>query len=300
MTQTQAAPEAPDPQSSDPGRDVPTRRISFEESLRDLPKHFAENGDLIGSHVVAGLSAVFPDGEDFFVRSVRNFRGDITDPALKRQVAGFIGQEAVHGREHRALNDRLDELGYPTKRVERFTKWGLEKREQIMSQKANLAATAALEHFTATLAELILTNEEARNQIGHEEVRNMFLWHALEESEHKSVAFDVYKAVGGTERMRVWTMNVIRFGFVVGMTLQVVFSLLRDRASYNPRRLWRSWKKFRSSPFVSRELWDQLKDYNRRDFHPDDRDTRQLVETWRAELFGDAGTLNDKLAGTAA
>src|SRR5947207_2664818 len=114
-------------------RQVPTRRISFEESLQDLPKHFADDGDLILSHIAAALSAVFPDGEDFFVRSVRNFRDQIADPELKQQVAGFIGQEAMHGREHRAFNNRLDELGYPTKRVERITKWGLKQRERLLS-----------------------------------------------------------------------------------------------------------------------------------------------------------------------
>src|SRR3954469_16809270 len=119
-------------QSSDPDRQIPTRRISFEESLQDLPRHFAADGDLILSHVAAALSAVFPDGEDFFVRSVRRYRDQIEDPELKRSVAGFIGQEAMHGREHRAFNDRLDELGYPVKRFERFTKWGLETREKIM------------------------------------------------------------------------------------------------------------------------------------------------------------------------
>src|SRR4051794_25442410 len=192
-------------------RKVPTRRISFEESLRDLPTHFAADGDIILSHLAASLSAVFPDGEDFFVRSVRNFRDQISDPELKRQVAGFIGQEAMHGREHRTFNDRLAELGYPTKTFERVTKKGLAIRERLLSPKANLAATAALEHFTATLAELVLTNEEVQGLFGHDEVRNLFLWHALEESEHKAVAFDVYKAVGGTERMRVITMKLLRF-----------------------------------------------------------------------------------------
>src|SRR5438477_4508671 len=119
-------------QSSNPERTVPTRRISFEESLQGLPRHFAVDGDLVLSHVAASLSAVFPDGEDFFVRSVRTFRDQITDPELKRQVAGFIGQEAMHGREHRMFNDRLDELGYPTKRFERFTKTGLAIRERLL------------------------------------------------------------------------------------------------------------------------------------------------------------------------
>ena len=279
---------------------VPTRRISFEESLQDVPRHFAADGDLILSHLAASLSAVFPDGEDFFVRSVRSFRDQINDPELKRQVNGFIGQEAMHGREHRAFNDRLDQLGYPTKRFERFTKWGLELRERIAPPKANLAATAALEHFTATLAELILTNEEARALFGHDEVKHLFLWHALEESEHKAVAFDVYKAIGGTERMRVWTMNFLRFGFIAGMALQMIVSLLGDRATYRRGNLRRSWRRVRRSPIMQRELWDQLKDYNRPDFHPDDRDTTELVEGWRAELFGAQGTLNDKLATSAA
>ena len=98
--------------------------MSFEESMRDLPRHFTQDGDLISGHVIAALSSVFPDGEDYFVRSVRHFRDRITDPALKRQVAGFIGQEAVHGREHRVFNDRLAELGYPTKHYETFTRVG--------------------------------------------------------------------------------------------------------------------------------------------------------------------------------
>jgi len=287
-------------QSSNPERKVPTRRISFEESLQDLPKHYADDGDLILSHVAAGLSAVFPDGEDFFVRSVRHFRDQVTDPELKRQVAGFIGQEAMHGRQHRAFNDRLDELGYPVKRFERLTKKGLAIRERFLPATSNLAATAALEHFTATLAELVLSSQETRDLFGHDEVRNLFLWHALEESEHKAVAFDVYKAVGGSERMRVWTMKLLRFGFVVGMTLQVIISMLGDRATYRPRTLWRSLRRVRRSPIVDRELWRQLKDYDRPDFHPDDRDTTGLVQRWREELFGEHGTLNDRLTTTAA
>jgi predicted metal-dependent hydrolase len=288
-----------DVQTSNPDRKVPTRRISFEESLRDLPKHFANDGDLISSHVAAGLSAVFPDGEDFFVRSVRHYRDDVTDPDLKRQVSGFIGQEATHGREHRVFNDRLDELGYPVKRIERFTKWGLELRTKYAPPKANLAATAALEHFTATLAELVLSDEETRDMFGANAVRDLFTWHALEESEHKAVAFDVYKAVGGSERLRVWTMTFLRWGFVLGMVLQTLVSLLGDRDTYRPRVLLKSLRRFSKSPVVSRRLWQQLKDYNRRDFHPDDSNTDALVERWRTELFGEQGTLNDKLASAA-
>lgn len=281
--------------SSAPTRPIPTRRISFDASFDGLPRHFAGQGDLIMSHVIATLSAVFPDGEDFFVRSVRHFRDQITDPDLKRQVAGFIGQEAVHGREHRALNDHLDRLGYPTKRLERFTKWGLAKREQIMSPTSNLAATAALEHYTATLAEVLLADEEAQHTLGDQRVLDVLLWHALEENEHKAVAFDVYKAVGGSERTRTMTMNAVTFGFIVGMTLQAVISVLGDRSTYRPGVLRASLGRLRRSPWLRPEVWRQLRDYNRPDFHPDDRDTTELLALWKERLFGDEGTLNDLL-----
>jgi predicted metal-dependent hydrolase len=51
---------------------------------------------------------------------------------------------------------------------------------------------------------------------------------------------------------------------------------------------------------MRRELWDQLRDYDRPDFHPDDRDTTELVTYWREVLFGEQGTLNDKLVSPAA
>jgi uncharacterized protein len=282
-------------QARSPERKVPTRRMDFEESFEDVPRHFAVDGDLVASHIVAALSSLFPDGEDFFVRSVRHYRDQVTGPELKRQVAGFIGQEAVHGREHRVFNERLAELGYPTKRYERLTKHALAVRERLLPASSNLAATAALEHFTATLAELVLTSEETRDYFGHQAVRELFVWHALEESEHKAVAFDVYRAVGGTERMRVWTMKFFRVVFIVAMVLQVTGSLLLDRATYDPRTLYRSLKKLRHGAVVQPEIWRQLRDYDRPDFHPDDRDTTALVERWRIELFGPEGTLNDKL-----
>jgi predicted metal-dependent hydrolase len=287
-------------QTSDPTRKVPTRRISFEEALADLPRHFAADGNVISSHVIANLSAVFPDGEDFFVRSVRHYRSKITDPDLKKQVNGFIGQEAMHGREHRVFNDRLDQLGYPTKRVERFTKWGLELRSRKAPASANLAATAALEHFTATLAELVMRNEDLREAMGAEVVREIFEWHALEESEHKAVAFDVYRAAVKSERLRVWTMKFMRFGFLVGMSVQVMISLAGDPEARSIRRLRKDWKAFKKLPVLRKEVWDTLRDYDRPDFHPDDHDSVELVAEWQARLFGDNGTLNDKLVGAAA
>jgi len=278
---------------------IQTRRMSFEASLQEVPRHFGPDGDLLSSHIAACLSAVFPDGEDFFVRSVRHFRGDITDPVLKQEVSGFIGQEAIHGREHRAFNRRLSQLGYPTRFLERFTERLLAAADRVLSPKACLAATAALEHYTATLAEQLLRDEDTRALFGHDKVRELFLWHALEESEHKTVAFDVYRAVGGTERMRRVVMDGITAGFIGGVALAVGLSLLGDRAARNPARLARSVKRLRQSPIVSLELWRELRSYNEPGFHPSDRDATALLATWREELFGADGVLNDRLAGAA-
>ncbi len=275
-----------------PARIVPTRRVSFDYSLDDVPKYFAGDGNIVFSHLIVALSSVFPDGEDFFVRSVRHFRDQIDDPELRKQVGGFIGQEAIHGREHREVNDRFAELGYPSKIIERFTRKGLAIRERLAPAKANLAATAALEHYTATLAETLLSSPEARSVIDHEEIRSLFLWHALEESEHKAVAFDVYKAVGGSERMRTITMTAIHIGFLGGMALTTLLSMLGDPvARRSPRRVWRGLRELFRSPFMNRKVLAQLRDYNRADFHPEDRETAELVEQWREELFGDAGSL---------
>ena len=140
-------------QTSNPDRQVQTRRMQFEEDLAQVPKHFAGGGDIVTSHFWAGLSAMFPDGEDFFVKTVRHYRDQITDPVLKRQVAGFIGQEAMHGRVHRALNHHLATLGYPIEKLESFTRWNNEMFEKYLSPELCLAQTVVSEHMTALLAE---------------------------------------------------------------------------------------------------------------------------------------------------
>ncbi len=284
-----------DPDSS--RRLVPTRRVALEASFSEVPRHFAAGGDLLHSHFAACLSAMFPDGEDYFVRSVRHYRDRITDPELRRQVAGFIGQEAMHGREHRALNQRLSELGYPTRYFEALTRRVLALRWKLAPRISNLAATAALEHFTATMAEMLLVNESVQGLLESQPVRDLFMWHALEESEHKAVAFDVYRAMGGSERLRIMTMRLMRLGFALTMVFQMLVSLLMDPDSYRLGELSRSWRSFRHSPVVSRDLWRALREYDRPGFHPNDRDTTELVARWRVRLFGENGSMRDKLTG---
>jgi hypothetical protein len=278
-----------------PKRNLYTRRVHFDyPSVGGRLEHYVA-GDLVSSHSVAVLSGLFPEGEDFFIRSVRHYRDQITDPELTKQVAAFIGQEVTHGREHRALNEQLDRMGYRAGRTDRSAKFLLSLGERFLSARQRLAITAALEHYTATLAECLLGKPEARELLGTSEVRSVLLWHALEESEHKAVAFDVYRAVGGSERTRRWMMRLASSLLIEEVIRQTALSLLRDRAAYHPALLLRSLARLRHSPFLSRDMRARVRLYNKPGFHPDDLDATELVERWRVELFGTGGMLAHNL-----
>jgi predicted metal-dependent hydrolase len=278
-------------------RPIKVRRVEFQYD-ETLPKHFV-GGDPAMSHVVAVLSSLFPEGEDFFVESVRDCRDRITDPELKKQVSGFIGQEAIHGREHRTFNERLATMGYPTRFIDRLVKYGFRGFLGHTLPKAHrLAVTSALEHYTATLAEVLMADDEANALMTEPEVRSLFLWHAIEESEHKAVAFDVFQSVSGHHRVRTWVMNTTTVGFLLAATSGTVLSLALDGHTYrHPARTLRSVARLRRSPWVRKAVRQRIRDYNRRDFHPDDHDSSALLEEWRERLFGEQGTLAGRVKG---
>ena len=263
-----------------------------------MPKHFV-GGDLVMSHVVAVLSATFPNGEDFFVRSVRAYRDRIDDPELRMQVRGFSAQESLHGREHRAFNDRLAALGYPTPLIDRFVERALHCADRVLPPSYRLAITAALEHYTATLAEVLLRDHDARAMLAAEEVLHLLAWHAVEEYEHKAVAFDVFQTVSASHRVRTFVMDAVTAGFIGGVLLLTAFSLVTDRAARSPRRLVRSLVQLRQSPFIAPAVRHRIRDYNRRDFHPDDHHDPELLDHWRTELFADTGMLTGQIERSA-
>ncbi|KMV24586.1 metal-dependent hydrolase [Mycobacterium heckeshornense] len=273
-----------------------TRRIRFRFGEGDsLAKYFADDNIAL-SHFVAGLSGVFPPGEDSFIRSVRRVTDRITDPVLKKRVAGFIGQESTHGQEHRHLNEKLVEMGYPIAwhdsqplkdRVIRF--------EERVPARLHLAVTAALEHYTAMLAQRVLSSEEVQAIPGDPEIWHLLKWHALEELEHKSVAFDVYRAIGGSERMRIAVMAILIALTIPLVTIELAISLAYDPvARRHPLRVAREMRELYRGPLLKGTLRDAAK-YLRPGFHPDDIDTTALLQRWKQELFGSEGALLDHL-----
>ncbi|WCO66806.1 metal-dependent hydrolase [Iamia majanohamensis] len=282
---------------------VQVRHPALDDPLADLPKYFMgvdAPDEVVGCHLIAVLSAIFPPGEDFFVRSVARVRHRVGDPELQAQVDAFIGQEDQHGEQHRRLNERLAAHGYPVRRVSRFVDRVARAVEGRLSPEANLAVTAALEHHTAVVAETLLDIEASRDHFAHDGVLALFCWHALEESEHKAVAFDVYREIGGTEAMRIRAMHVMNVLFAVEVALATAESTLRDRDAWrHPVVTLRSVGALARSPFLSRRLVRRVADYLDQGFHPDDADTEEMIARWRRELFGADGRLVDTAAGAA-
>jgi uncharacterized protein len=164
-------------------------------------------GDPIASAFHNALSVTFPRGEAFFIESVRAFR-DGVPPKLEQEIKAFVLQEVMHSREHVAFNKRVVEAGYDVTRLEQAVIDALELtkgRPQIL----NLAVTMALEHYTAMLAQMMLKRPEYWAGVGAEDVA-MWKWHAIEEIEHKGVAYDTWlHATRDWSRWKRWKVKAI-------------------------------------------------------------------------------------------
>ncbi|TDH50285.1 metal-dependent hydrolase [Mycobacterium eburneum] len=275
------------------------RRIRFRFGEPEPMNHHFVEGDIVLSHLVALLSAAFPPGEESFIRSVRRFADRVTDPVLKKRVAGFIGQESVHGQEHRRLNEKLIEMGYPFVRLFTFPRDAIRQRaveriEKLTPGYVHLAMTAAAEHYTATLAQRVLGCEEIQAIPADEEGWHLLNWHAMEELEHKSVAFDVYRAVGGPEWIRIGVMAVMYVFTIPVVTVGVALSILTDPRGWRPIQLLRQTRYVFRGPIL-RGLMAELRTYLKPGFHPDDIDTTDLLQRWQTELFGSRGALVEHL-----
>ncbi|HRP70695.1 MAG TPA: metal-dependent hydrolase, partial [Turneriella sp.] len=184
---------------------IKVRKINFGHETEENRHWFRDNQ--IMTHFMNSLHSVFPDGERLFIRSVNYFAKEIKNTELKERVKAFIGQEVQHGSQHERFLQALDKMGLEgTKFEEWYAKNAYVSKEDklsaeriligtvraILGDKAgdrmSLSATAALEHYTATLGEVILKNEEFYTKGMPENLKQLFLWHAAEEVEHKSVA----------------------------------------------------------------------------------------------------------------
>ncbi|AOJ77782.1 metal-dependent hydrolase [Burkholderia ubonensis] len=248
----------------------------------DLPVERAKDWHGKGPHVTHffnALSLLFPAGERFFMDAVRHYRDRIDDPVLKRQVLGFIGQEAMHTREHVEYNELLQVNRLPARKLDRRVWAVLGYLKRTLPHSVQLAHTVAAEHYTAMLADWIL-RDPSRLAGSVDGYRQMWIWHALEETEHKSVSFDVWNAAirPGPRRylIRIGAYLLTTLTFWPTVFLLHVTLLSRDRAIRHRLRGTLSMIAFLYGPrrglfpCIAREWLSFL----RPGFHPWDQDNR--------------------------
>ncbi|MBQ0753634.1 MAG: metal-dependent hydrolase [Gammaproteobacteria bacterium] len=232
------------------------------------------------SHFMNTLSLFFPVGERFFIDSVRHYRDSITDPELKKAVKAFIGQEAMHGREHEEYNGAMFAKVPATRGMERFVE-SLLNQVKKLPKGWQLSATIALEHFTAILADALLTEPRILEDA---DSRYALLWrgHALEETEHKAVAFDVWEAVKGTDPLAYVERTAgLLLASLIFWSIAIPFYL---RVLYHEKQLTnlKGWAKLFHYAFgkvgTLRKLIGPWADYFRPSFHPWDHDNRELLD----------------------
>ncbi|MGJ8668313.1 MAG: metal-dependent hydrolase [Oceanococcus sp.] len=259
---------------------LPTRRdISFDlptEKILDW-----NGGEKHISLFMNTLSILFPVGERFFIKSMRDHRDQIDDAELKKAVTAFIGQEAMHGREHEDYNDAVFAATQGTEQQEEFVKALLGMFQKWTPKSLQLSGTIALEHFTAIMADGLL-KEPRMLENADPAFANVWTWHALEETEHKSVAFDVWEKVYGkgarayAERV---TGQLIATPILLAVTSYYFLRMLKLEGELSNRKGWRSFFRLTYGEVgYARKLVKPWADYFKFNFHPWDHDNRQYLK----------------------
>ncbi|WP_433338342.1 metal-dependent hydrolase [Spirillospora sp. CA-294931] len=200
---------------------IKTRRVSFDWT--DTPLHWIP-GDPLATHIINSFHIVLPEGEKWFIQCVKDARPHIRDERLLEEIKGFIGQEMVHARSHQGVLDQiLQAQGIDVSRITGPAGRGnAERPAQMAALKAKsprawrrrlrfeLAAVASIEHYTAVLGQWILDNDRLDKAGVDPTMLDLLRWHGAEEVEHRSVVFDVYKAIGGRYPTRVvaWVVSL--------------------------------------------------------------------------------------------
>ncbi|MES3040594.1 MAG: metal-dependent hydrolase [Pseudomonadota bacterium] len=261
-------------------------RMDFAFDANQVPDHWAFN-DPFCTHFMGTLSTLFPVGERFFVDSVRALREHAGENVTAKDISGFIGQEAMHSLEHVSMNNMLAAKGLPALRAEKFTLGLLNLGRRILTKRQQLAVTVALEHFTGIIANRLLTDTDTMNNLS-DEMRPIWMWHAIEETEHKAVAFDLYKQVPGNsyaERVVFQVLATVILAAVVS-AFQLQF-MAKDKQLFNLRSWAFGLNKLFGRNGILSNLTREYLDFFKPDFHPWDHENSALVAYWREKLEGE-------------
>ena len=280
------------------GASFPVRRMNF--NFDAVPEYWM-NGNAGLTHFMTALSALFPAGEKFFIDSVRAVRYHpmLKDNAdLQKEISAFIGQEAMHTHEHVGFNASAQKFGHDVDTLDCYTDTVIQTTRKFMAKLAkpigitqemvDLTATTALEHFTATIASQLLTNSHIQELMTDDTMKTMWLWHAIEENEHKAVAYDVFEGVFGKGlkayalRTSSLVISMLTLFFVQNYFLLRLLKQDKQLNLENLRMIYRY--AYSPSKGVITGMGKEMLFYFKPNFHPNDFDTTTLLNTWKAKL----------------
>lgn len=244
------------------------------------------DGNPFITHMVHALSFLFPPGEQMFVNSVNYYKDQIQDPQLKRAVKAFAGQEHLHSASHQQFNDWIASQVPAAEQYCAALTEGINRNYERLEKKKpifNLAVTVALEHLTAIMAATFLRREDILDKVDPQ-VRSLLIWHAIEEIEHKNVAFDVYLAVGGSYRDRVLALLISTVVLFFKTFYYQTQLLIQDGQWRNGRAAWSAIKQLFGSQGFFTEASRSYLQYFKPSFHPSQHQDQELVERWQRKL----------------
>ena len=236
------------------------------------------------SHFLTALSMSFPRGEMFFVDTIKNVRSEIKEPSLKADIAAFIGQESMHAKAHDQFNTEIQSATYHLKRFDAQVDKEM-ARLRTLSKRRQLAATVALEHFTAMIAGYMLTHPKLVQQLPPN-MASLWIWHAVEEIEHKHVAFDVYQTVFNNLPQRRRSMRTISIGFIINNIAMTSYLLWQDRKQSlgSVKQIWANLQGVGTLAHMMVSLLPEYVAFYKESFHPSQIDHTPLLARWREEL----------------
>lgn len=259
---------------------IPTRR-DYRFNLQSKNSHNWNGAGVHWTQFLNTLSIFFPEGEKFFINSIRHYKDQINDPDLKDAVKFFISQEGSHTREHIAYNKALAGAGMPVTELETLVKKLLSFASKKFPKPLQLAITIALEHITAILADILLRDDSFLKNSDYE-YRALWEWHALEEIEHKSVAYDVYCDVIG-KGFNAYALRV--FAFLLAnaifwtMVYRFYYKMVKSSKEHKNFLGWITSFNYQfGNPGGLRKIFPKWLDYLRPSFHPWDDDNSEFLD----------------------
>jgi len=264
---------------------IQPRKISFD--ISDVPV-FWNGGDPVLTRFFDALSVHFPDGERFFIQSVRNYQDQVTDPKLKADVRSFFRQEAQHGIVHDQYNAVMAAQGIHVEKIIKRMKFTLHLTQKYMPLKYQLAMTAAFEHITATLGEGFMDGDGDMLRNADPVMRAMFMWHGVEEVEHKAVAFDVYEHAAGGGYLTRTSALLLGTALVHVIVGSVLWHMLKvDRLTGRPLLIARGLYRLYGPNGLLTRLIPAYLAWFRPGFHPWDSGIPEKVSAWLDEYEKD-------------